>query len=120
MKIRNIDKTNDWTFGQGSNNYVRGAYAVAIDIKMKLQEWTQDCFFNLPAGIPWDVRLGSKNQKYLLDVDILRISRSVEGVLNIFNFESSVDVQTRRYRCSFNVYQAYSTELLPINFEFSI
>lgn len=120
MRIRNVDKNWDWTFGQGGSNYVRDAYAVAVDIKMKLQEWQQDCFFNLPAGIPWDIRLGSKNQKTLLDEDILRISRSVEGVLNIFEFESSVDIQTRRYKCSFQVYQAYSTELLPISFEFNL
>lgn len=118
MRIRNVDKNWDWTFGQGGSNYTRGACAVAIDIKMKLQEWTRDCFFNLTSGIPWDIRLGEKNQKKLIDDDVLRIARSVEGVLNVLDFESSVDLQTRRYRCSFQVYQAYSTELLPISFEF--
>ncbi len=120
MRIRNVDKNWDWIFGQGGSNYTRNAHSVAIDIKMKLLEWQQDCFFNLPAGIPWDIRLGAKNQKQLLDDDILRIARSVEGVLNIFEFESTVDVQIRRYRCSFQVYQAYSTELLPISFEYSL
>lgn len=115
MRIRNIDKTNDWRFGKGQSDYVRDAYAVGLDIKLKLQEWYQDCFFALQNGIEWNIRLGSHNQKDLLDADIYRIASSVEGVLSIYNFNSSVD--GRRYRCSFMVYQSYSTESIPIDFD---
>lgn len=115
MRIRNVDKNNDWLFGKGQSDYVRDAYSVARDIKMKLKEWYGDCFFSLQNGIPWDVRLGEHNQKKLLDKDIYNTAKSVDGVLNIFNFTSSLD--GRRYRCSFEVYQAYSTESLSINFD---
>lgn len=115
MKIRNVDKNNDWLFGKGQSDYVRDAYAVARDIKMKLQEWYGDCFFALNHGIPWDRRLGEHNQKQFLDKDIYDTVMSVEGVLNVYNFTSSLD--ERRYRCSFKVYQEYSTETLPINFD---
>lgn len=115
MRIRNIDKNNDWRFGKGQSDYVRDAYAVGLDVKLKLQEWYQDCFFALTNGIEWATRLGSHNQKELLDSDIYRIAQSVEGVLSIYDFNSSVD--DRRYRCSFMVYQAYSTESIPIDFD---
>lgn len=115
MRIRNIDKNGDWRFGKGQSDYVRNAYAVGLDIKMSIQEWFGDCFFSLQKGIPWQVRLGAKNQKKLLDNDILTIAKGVEGVLNIANFTSSVD--GRRYRCSFKVYQMYSTETLDIDFD---
>ncbi len=115
MRIRNVDANWDWTFGQSQTNYVQNAYAVALDIKMKLLEWQQDCFFALQNGIPWNIRLGEKNQKKLLDKDIQTVAASVDGVLNIYGFNSILD--GRRYKCSFSVYQQYSTEQLTINFD---
>ena len=115
MRIRNVDKNWDWRFGKGNNDYVTGAYSVGIDIKMRLQEWINDCFFALNHGIDWKKRLGSYNQKLFLDADIRRIARETNGVLEIVNFESHVI--NRRYTCTFDVYQQYSTELIPIQFE---
>lgn len=115
MKVRNLDKNGDWTFGQSTSNYARNAYAVALDIKMKLREWYGDCFFALQNGIPYPIRLGSHNQKNLMDTDIYNIAASVTGVIRIFNFKSSLI--GRVYQCSFNVYQQYSTETLNIEFD---
>ena len=115
MRVRNVDKNWDWTFGNGQLNYSRNINAVALDIQMRLKEWYQDCFFNLNQGIPWGVRLGAHNQKQLLDEDVQNTVLSVEGMLNIFNFTSQVN--GRRYTCQFEVYTAYSTETIPINFE---
>lgn len=115
MRVRNVDSNWDWTFGQSQLNYSRNINAVTLDIQMKLKEWYQDCFFNLEQGIPWNVRLGSHNQKDLLDEDVQNTVMGVEGVLNIFNFTSQVN--GRRYSCQFEVYTSYSTETVPINFE---
>lgn len=115
MRIRNVTPQHDWTFGQSGTNYVRNAYAVALDIKMSLLEWRNDCFFSLLSGIPWQTRLGKKNQKIALDKDIQETAEAVEGVLNIFNFQSSLDGRT--YKCSFSVYQQYSTDVININFD---
>ena len=46
MRIRNVDSNGDWLFGQSQQNYVRDALAVALDIKMRLQEWYGDCLEN--------------------------------------------------------------------------
>lgn len=118
MRIRNIDNNNDWRFGSGNNDYVTEAYAVGIDIKLRLQEWVNDCFFALNNGIAWQTRLGRNNQKLFLDDDIRRVARETNGVLNIINFQSQVI--NRRYICTFDVYQQYSTELLPIKFEMGV
>lgn len=115
MRVRITDNNNDWTFGKGQSNYARDLNAVIIDIQMRLKEWYNDCFFNLTQGIPWDVRLGSHNQKELLDQDVQQTVLSVEGVLNIFNFESYTN--GRKYTCQFDVFTTYSTEIKTINFE---
>lgn len=118
MRIRNIDYNNDWLFGHGTSDYVSEAYAVGLDIKLRLQEWVNDCFFALNNGIDWETRLGSHNQKLFLDADIRRVASETNGVLDLINFQSNV--VGRRYHCSFEVYQQYSTELLPIDFEMGI
>ncbi len=115
MRIRNVDKNWDWCFGKSGTDYVRNAYAVALDIKMSLLEWRNDCFFSLLSGIPWQVRLGEKNQKEALDNDIQETAAAVEGVLNVFNFTSSLD--GRRYRGSFSVYQQYTGDTINIDFD---
>ena len=118
MRIRNIDKDNDWCFGKGNNDYVTAAYAVGLDVKLRLQEWLNDCFFALSSGIDWKRRLGDYNQKLFLDGDIRRVARETNGVLDIVNFTSSIT--GRKYACSFEIYQQYSTDLIPINFEMGV
>lgn len=118
MRIRNIDRNNDWLFGFGQTNYVSGAYAVGLDVKLRLQEWLNDCFFALNKGIDWKHRLGSHNQKLFLDRDILKVAEETNGVIQIINFDSNL--VGRKYTCSFGVVQQYSTELLPINFEMEV
>lgn len=113
MKIRNVDSNWDWTFGQSLTNYVQNEYAVILDIQMRLKEWFSDCFFALQNGIQWRERLGSFNQKELLDRDILNTIQNTQGVLNVFNFTSTTD--GRRYRAQCTVYTQYSTELLPLD-----
>lgn len=114
MRIRNTDVNWDWCFGHSQSDYTRDINAVTLDIQMRIKEWFNDCFFNLEQGIPWDVRLGYKNQKELLDQNIITTASSVEGVLNIFNFTSSVF--GRVYKCQFDVYTIYSNEIMTINF----
>lgn len=114
MRIRNTDANWDWCFGHSQADYKRDVNAVGLDIQMRLKEWYQDCFFNLEQGIPWDVRLGYKNQKELLDNDILETASDVEGVLSIFNFTSTL--VGRRYTCQFDVYTIYSSDTITINF----
>lgn len=114
MRVRNVDKNWDWTFGQSQSNYVRNQEAVVLDIKMKLKEFYKDCFFALQNGIPWRTRLGAKNQKDASDKDIIKTVKSVEGVLNISDFESSVDA--RHYRAKFSIYTQYSIEAQTLEF----
>lgn len=112
MRIRNVSRDNDWTFGQSLSNYVQNEYAVMLDIKMRLREWYGDCFFALQNGIPWRERLGMHNQKELLDRDVLDTIQNTEGVLNVFDFTSSTD--GRRYLAQCNVYTQYTDVAIPL------
>lgn len=61
MIVRSIDLNNDFDFGQGRNNYKRDIYAVAQNIKTRLQSFLGDCFFDPRHGVDWFTLLGGKN-----------------------------------------------------------
>lgn len=115
MRVRTIDKKGDWNFGHGQSDYATQAAAIALDVKLKIREWYEDCFFDMNAGIDWKTRMGKHNQKDLLDADIKRIASSVEGVMSIVNFESTC--AGRQYTCTFGIYQPYSTDILEVEFK---
>jgi hypothetical protein len=108
MKFRNLDSEGQWTFGKGKANYVKDSEAVGLNIKTRIKEWVNDCFFNLKAGIDWYNRLGSFNQKDLLDADIKRIIIQTQDVAQLKSFTSTVT--DRAYRAEYTVLTTFSQE----------
>lgn len=118
MRIRRLDKKGDWSFGHGQTDYARGEASILLDVQMRLKEWFRDCFFALQNGIPWSVRLGSHNQKQLLDRDIQNVITGTQGILNITNFESTVS--NRHYRAVMTIYTEYSPNGSTFTFDTQI
>lgn len=114
MRTRITDINGDWCFGLSQLDYATKQKAIEYDIRQKLKEWFQDCFFALQNGIPWSIRLGSHNQQALLDKDLQETILSVNGVVGIQSFNSMVN--GRRYRADVLIFTIYSTT--PINFRF--
>jgi len=80
MKVRALDRNNDWTFGKSL--FKQDNYAIAQSIKTKLSSWRGDCYFDLTAGVDWSNILNSKI-KQLAVADIKRVIAQVAGVLTI-------------------------------------
>ena len=120
MLVRAIRKDNEgyeeWLFGHSLADYRNEQNQVAQDIYTSLLEWKYDCFFAPENGIDWYTRLGTKNQKELLDNDVLTTIQNRRGVLSVYDFESSVN--GRHYTCSCKVFTEYSDR--EINIEFAI
>jgi hypothetical protein len=91
MRFRNLDSNGDWTFGKGNQNYAINKDAVKLNVKTRLQEWLNDCFFAQDKGIDYLNRLGDKGQEDLLEQDIRTIIVQTDGVsrLEAFSFEVS-------------------------------
>jgi hypothetical protein len=106
MKFRNLDANGDWTFGNGLANYVGGNAAIGLNIRTRIYSWLGDCFFDQQAGIDWWNRLGSRNQKTLLDMDLRRIIAQSENVTALVSFASVLD--GRAYRATYSVNTIYS------------
>lgn len=106
MIFRNLDRNGDWTFGKGKNNYVKLNEAIGLNIKTRLQSWLNDCFFALNEGVDWRNRLGSTNQRLLLEQDLKRIVLQSEGVTGLLDFQSAVN--NRNISVYFSIETIYS------------
>lgn len=90
MIVRALDSDGDWTFGQGIKNYLVNLDAIGQLIKTRLRSYLANCFFDLNAGIDWDLRLSQKNQQELLKSDTYKIIKDTDGVLGILSHELTV------------------------------
>lgn len=108
MIFRNLDAAHDWTFGKGKANYVDLNAAIGVNIETRILSWVGDCFFDLRAGIDWVNRLGSKNQKALLELDLKRIILQSFGVTGIVSFDTVLT--GRNFTANYSVNTIYSKE----------
>lgn len=106
MIFRNLDEKGDWSFGRGIGCYVRENQAIGLNIKTRIYSWLDDCFFALEDGIDWYNRLGSKNQRTLLELDLRRIILQSEGVTGILEFSS--ELTGRNFTANYSVETIYS------------
>lgn len=113
--IRNDEEGySEWLFGHSFADYRTKQNQIIQDIYTALYEWKYDCFFALENGIDWYTRLGSKNQKALLDDDVEQTIKNRQGVLAVYDFDSSVT--GRHYTCSCKVITEFSGDDLSIEF----
>lgn len=112
--IKNSEGYSEWVFGHSLADYKSGLAQIVQDVYTALYEWKYDCFFALDNGIDWYTRLGFKGQKELLDRDIQTVIENRIGVLNLTNFNSSLE--ERHYYCSCEIFTEYSIEATKIEF----
>lgn len=85
MRFRNLDNNGDWCFGKGRNSYLKDNKALMMNIKTRLLEFYDDCFWDMEKGIDWWTLMGGKDlKKILVDVQrtILR-SYQVKRIVNL-------------------------------------
>lgn len=117
MIFRNLDLNHDWTYGAGLANYINGDAAIGLNIETRIMSWVGDCFFNTQTGIDWVNRLGSKNQRALLEADLRRIILQSFGVTGI-NSISTV-LTDRSFLATYSVSTIFSASYVnTINQEF--
>lgn len=106
MIFRNLDADHDWTFGQGKANYISDDAAIGLNIETRILSWLNDCFFDMAAGVDWLNRLGSKNQRTMLENDLKRIILQSFGVTAINSFSTSVT--GRDFRAEYDIQTIFS------------
>lgn len=106
MRFRNLDENGDWMYGKGVNDYVDLNQAIGLNIRTRVFSWLNDCFFAMTEGIDWNTRLGSKDQRILLENDLRRIISQSQDVRGIVAFSTSL--VDRKFLATYTVETIYS------------
>lgn len=107
MIFRNLDEVLDWTFGKGKNNYATNNDAVSLNIATTIRSWVNDCFFAQKAGIDWANRLGTRNQRTLLEADLKRVILQSDGVTGLVSFTTTLGTD-RKFRAQYTINTIFS------------
>lgn len=108
MIFRNLDENHDWTFGRGKQNFAARQKAIGLNVKTRLLSWVGDCFFAQSAGVDWLNRLGNKNQRNLLELDLRRVISQSRDVTAIKSFDSNLN--GRNFDARYSILTVYSQE----------
>lgn len=96
MRVRAQDASGDYTFGQGSSNFlVNSAQAVAQLVETGLKLWQGEWFLNTSAGMPWASEVLGYNTQAFYDQAIQAQIKSTVGVTGINSYNSSLNRATR-------------------------
>lgn len=111
MIIRSLDANGDWTFGAGLSNFSQNDQAINLNIKTRLAEWLNNCFWNLTAGIDWPLRFGM-GQESNLTSDLQQVILQSYGVVGITALASSFNPETRIFQVSYTIDTIFSKSVV--------
>jgi hypothetical protein len=113
MKIRALDDSGDWLWGQGLQSYNYGSAAIEENLQTSLYCFLNDCFWNLSFGVDWWNLLGAKNPA--AQANILLQTRQVisnsYGVTKINSVGAVFVSLTRALTINYNLNDIFSTTL---------
>ena len=107
MRVRALDLSGDWTFGQGSNNYLQNNAAIVQDIATRLRSVLGDCFFALSDGIDWFNLLGSFNLLGL-SAAVRTTILNTQNVTKLIAVNVNLDDNSRKVTMNYTVETIYS------------
>lgn len=99
MRFRALDVNGDWCFGKGRNSYLRDNEALMMNIRTRLLEFLNDCFWDMEKGIDWWTLLGGKDLKRIL-VDVQRTVLRSYQVKRIVDMDYTLSNRTLSIRLS--------------------
>ncbi len=105
MSVRALDKNHDWTFGKGLNDYLKESKEIKQNVKTRILQWKNDCFFALDEGVDWNTFLNKAESKLLTD-DIRRVIVQTVGVADLIDFSASLE--NRVLNCSYTIVDTFS------------
>ncbi|QEO57551.1 hypothetical protein [Francisella marina] len=100
MIVSKLDINHDWTFGKSLANYHKNNdSAISQNIKTRLLSFKNDWFLDTEANIDWINILGSKNNKQIIEDEVLRVTSQTFGVARV----TAIEIITTQRKAKINV-----------------
>ena len=87
MRVRRLDDSGDWTFGQSRANYLSKGEAVLQNVVTRLKSFKYDWFLDYDAEIDWFGILSSRNNRKTIIKEVERVTLATAGVKTIEQLE---------------------------------
>jgi hypothetical protein len=115
LRYRKLSNTDDYVFGNGQLDFYRDVpEAVAQAAKTRLLLWLGEWFLNLEEGTPYLLGILGKYSKETADATIQDRVEGTQGFVNIEEYESAVDQETRAMFVSMLINTIYGPTVLQV------
>lgn len=91
IKVRQLDKDGDRTFGKGTANYIDQDLGISQNIQTRLKSIQGDFFLDTNANIDWFNILGQKNNEDIIKSEVYRVAFNTDGVITVNSVSISTD-----------------------------
>ena len=113
MRYRKLSSDGDYVFGSGKNDFlVNSPETVAQAILTRLKLWLGEWFADTADGTGWNQSIVGKHSKNLYELTLRQRVLETPGVINIMDFQSSLDADARRLTVSMTVNTVYGEAYL--------
>jgi hypothetical protein len=115
-RYRALSATGDYTFGQGSKNFLINSPAmVGQKVRTRLLLWLGEFFLDKTEGTPWETKVVGKNKNPTYDLVIQQRILQTEGVRSIVSYNSVLTHKTRGLAVSVTILTIYSNTPVEIS-----
>lgn len=98
MRVRAVDQNGDMQFGANQGNFLSNSPdAVAQVVKSRLSLWLGQWFLDTSQGMPWATKVLGKYTGDTRDAAIQSQILGTPGVLQILNYSSALNRDTRLF-----------------------
>lgn len=98
MRYRKLSPTGDYSFGSGIQDFlINTPEAVAQVVQTTFRLWLGEWYLNIDDGTPYPEGVLGKKSKAEADSTMIAQGLRCQGVLDIQEFESQIDPDTRKY-----------------------
>jgi hypothetical protein len=94
MITRALTSEGDWTYGSGTQNYLRGEAAIEQNIVTTILSWVGDSYYALDFGVDWYNRLDVGQQENLVQ-EIRQVIAGCYGVVGVLSINGVFTGGTR-------------------------
>ncbi|QHI29035.1 hypothetical protein AhaeINNSZ174_05905 [Acinetobacter haemolyticus] len=113
MRYRKLTSDGDYVFGSGKNDFlVNTPETVAQAILTRLKLWLGEWFADTADGTGWNQSIVGKHSKNLYELTLRQRVLETQGVVNIIDFQSTLDPDTRRLTVTMTVNTVYGEAYL--------
>lgn len=113
MRYRKLDKDGNSQFGTSANDFhMNTPEAVAQAIRTRLDLWMGEWFADTSDGTGWNQSILGKRTKNLYELTLRQRVLETPGVIQIDDFQSSLNPDARRLTVSMVVTTIYGEAVL--------